>query len=145
MESAKTHQIVADWYGAMGKFDWASVMGALSDDVVFILSPKPYTKMIPYLGKWVGKAAFMEASKIRNDTSQISGLDVKGIVAEGNTAVARIVSKSTCIATGVYFELDIIQWVQLNDQGKIIQVDAIFDPVPEMNAFKPGTVPVPGA
>ena len=140
MDSAKTHQIVSGWYAAMGKFQWDAVMDALSDDVLFILSPKPYTQMIPYLGRWVGKSAFMEASKIRNDTSQISGLEVKSIVAQGNTAAARIISKSTCIATKVYFELDITQWIDLNDQGKIVRVDAIFDPVPEMNAFKPGTV-----
>ena len=46
-------------------------------------------------------------------------------------------------ATGVYFELEIIQWIKVSDAGKITHVDAIFDPVPEMNAFKPGTVPVP--
>ena len=140
MESAKTHELVANWYAAMGKMDWDGVMNALSDDVVFTLAPKPYTKMIPYLGKWVGKAAFGEASRIRNETSNISGLDLRGVVAEGNSAVALITSKATCIATGKYFELDIVQWIQVNDQGKIIKVDAYFDPVPEMDAFQPGVV-----
>lgn len=140
MESAKTHELVANWYGAMGKMDWDAVMGALADDVVFTLAPKPYTKMIPYLGKWVGKAAFAEASRIRNETSQISGLDLKGVVAEGNTAVALITSKSTCIATNKYFELDIVQWIEVRDDGKIAKVDAYFDPVPEMDAFQPGVV-----
>jgi len=141
MESAKTHELVANWYSAMGRRDWDTVMNALAEDVVFDLRPKPYTKMIPYLGKWVGKAAFAQASQIRNKTSQISGLDLKGVVAEGNSAVALITSKATCIATGKYFELDIIQWIQVNEQGKIAKVDAYFDPVPEMNAFQPGVVP----
>jgi ketosteroid isomerase-like protein len=141
MESAKTHELIANWYGSMGKMDWDAVMDALSDDVVFTLAPKPYTKMIPYLGVWAGKAAFAEASRIRNETSNISGLDLHGVVAEGNTAVALITSKATCIATGKYFELDIVQWVEVNDQGKIVKVDAYFDPVPEMDAFQPGVVP----
>jgi ketosteroid isomerase-like protein len=141
MDSAKTHQIVADWFSAMGRFDWGPVMDTMSDDVVFTIDPQPYTKVIPYTGRWVGKGAFMEASQIRNETSQLSGLDVRGIVAEGNTAVARITSKATVIKTGVYFELDIVQWIELNDEGKIVKVDAIFDPVPEMNAFVPGLVP----
>ena len=141
MDSAKTHELVANWYTAMGKLDWNTVMNTLSDDVVFNLFPKSYTKMIPYLGKWVGKAAFAEASRIRNETSKISGLDLHGVVAEGNSAVALITSKATCIATGKYFELEIVQWIAVNDGGKIVKVDAYFDPVPEMDAFQPGVVP----
>src|SRR5690242_8969875 len=115
MDSAKTHEIVANWFGAMGKFDWDTVMNTMSDDVVFTLAPKAWTKMIPYLGKWVGKQAFMQASQIRNETSDLSGLDVIGLVAEGNTAVARIISKATAKETKIYFELDIVQWITLND------------------------------
>jgi ketosteroid isomerase-like protein len=141
MESAKTHEIVANWFAAMGKFDWGTVMDTMSDDVVFSIDPAPWTKVIPYTGVWKGKQAFMQASQIRNETSNLSGLDVKGIIAEGNLAVARIISKATVIKTNVYFELDIVQWIELNDEGKIIKVDAIFDPVPEMAAFQPGIVP----
>jgi ketosteroid isomerase-like protein len=140
MDSEKTHDIVAGWYNAMGQFDWDTVIGDLDDNVVFTLAPKPYTKMIPYLGVWEGKEKFLEASKIRNDTSQISGLELHEVIAQGNKAVALITSKATCIATGIYFELDIVQFIELNDEGKIVKVTAYFDPVPEMNAFRPDFV-----
>ena len=106
MDSDQTYKIVSDWYGAMGQFNWDYVVDGLDENVVFILDPKPYTKMIPYLGVWEGKAAFMEAANIRNTTSQITGFGLKDLVAQGNKAVALIYSAATCIATQKPFELD---------------------------------------
>jgi ketosteroid isomerase-like protein len=136
MDSEKTAQIVSSWYSAMGSWDFDTLMNTLDNDVVFILADnKPYTKQVPYLGTWVGKEAFGKASQIRNETSQISGFEVLEVIAQGNKAAARVISKSTCIATGIYFELDITQWLELNDDGKITKVTAIFDPLPEIDAF----------
>lgn len=137
MNTEQTSRIVNDWYAAMGKFDWPNVMGALAEDVVFVLAPKPYTKMIPYLGTWVGRDAFAEASRIRNETSKITGFALRDVVAQGNKAVALIYSKATAVSTGKEFELDVVQWLELNDDGKIAKCTAYFDPVPEMNAFTP--------
>jgi ketosteroid isomerase-like protein len=137
LESSVTHKIVTDWYNAMGKFDIDGIFAALDDDVVFIISDEKYRKTIPYLGTWKGKNSFAEASKIRNDASQITGFALRGVVAEGNTAAAWIYSKSTALNTGKECELEIVQWLELNDQGKITKCTAIFDPVPELDAFTP--------
>ena len=138
MDSDTTFNIVNGWYSALGRWDVDTVMNGLADDVVFVLAPKPYTKMIPYLGTWVGRDAFAEATRIRNETSQITGFALRDVVAQGNKAVALIYSKATCVATGKEFELDVVQWLELNDDGKIAKCTAYFDPVPEMNAFTPG-------
>jgi ketosteroid isomerase-like protein len=145
MDSDQTSQIVNAWYTAMGNRDNAKVLNTLAEDVVFILAPKPYTTMIPYLGTWVGRDGFAEASRIRNDTSTITGFALRGLVAEGNKAVALIYSKATCVATGKEFELDVVQWLELNEQGQITKCTAYFDPVPEMNAFTPDDAKVPTA
>ncbi|MGH7966895.1 MAG: nuclear transport factor 2 family protein [Candidatus Binatia bacterium] len=137
MNSEQTAKIVNEWYSAMGQFDWDTVMSTLAEDVVFILAPKPYTKMIPYLGVWTGRDAFAEASRIRNETSTITGFALRDVVAQDNKAVALIYSKATCVATGKEFELDVIQWLELDDEGKITKCTAYFDPVPEMKAFTP--------
>jgi ketosteroid isomerase-like protein len=137
MDSDTTFNIVNGWYSALGRWDVDTVMNGLADDVVFVLAPKPYTKMIPYLGTWVGRDAFAEATRIRNETSQITGFALRDVVAQGNKAVALIYSKATCVATGKEFELDVVQWLELNDDGKIAKCTAYFDPVPEMNAFTP--------
>ena len=137
MDSDTTYNIVNGWYSALGRWDVDMVMNGLADDVVFVLAPKPYTKMIPYLGTWVGRDAFAEATRIRNETSQITGFALRDVVAQGNKAVALIYSKATCVATGKEFELDVVQWLELNDDGKIAKCTAYFDPVPEMNAFTP--------
>jgi ketosteroid isomerase-like protein len=81
--------------------------------------------------------AAIEATRIRNETSQITGFALHDVVAQGNKAVALIYSKATCVATGKEFELDVVQWLELNDDGKIAKCTAYFDPVPEMNAFTP--------
>ncbi len=142
MDTETTARIVNRWYQAMGSWDTETVMNTLAEDVVFILAPKPYTKMIPYLGTWVGRDAFAEASKIRNDTSHITGFALRDVVAQGNKAVALIYSKATCVATGKEFELDVVQWLELNEDGKIQKCTAYFDPVPEMNAFTPEAKPI---
>src|SRR6476469_4678655 len=112
MDSEKTAQIVSGWYSAMGAWDVDTVMGTLDENVVFNLAPdKPYTHLVPYLGRWEGKKAFADATQIRNETSQISGFEVLSVIAQGNQAAARVISKSTCVATGKYFELDITQWL----------------------------------
>jgi ketosteroid isomerase-like protein len=145
LDSSKSREIVTNWYMAMGRGDGAGIMGALDKDVVFILAPKPWTKPIPYLGTWKGPEGFGKASEIRNSTSQITGFELREVIADGNKVVALINSKSTCIPTGVPFELDVVQFLELNDEGKITKCTAYFDPVPEINAFAPGSVKVQGA
>lgn len=140
MDSKTTEKIVRDWYTNMAAFNFGPVIETLADDLVFNLQPQPYSKMIPYLGLWKGKAAFGEASQIRNETSRITKLVLNDVVAQENKAVALITSSATCLATDISFDLKIVQWIELGDDGKIHKVDAIFDPVPEMNAFQPGCV-----
>jgi ketosteroid isomerase-like protein len=141
VDTETTQRTIQSWYTAMGNWDFDTVMNTLDENVVFILQPKPYAKKIPYLGIWRGREAFGEASRIRNETSQITGFGLRELVCQGNKAVALIYSKATCIATGKEFELDVVQFLELNDEGKIVKCTAIFDPVPEINAFTPDGQP----
>jgi ketosteroid isomerase-like protein len=132
-----TYNIINSWFAAVGSGDTEKILNGLAEDAVVILEPKPYTKMIPYLGTWTGRDGFGQAMKIRNDTSRVTGFALRDLVAQGSKAVALIYIKSTCVATGKEFELDVVQWLELNDNGKITKCTAYFDPVPEMNAFTP--------
>jgi ketosteroid isomerase-like protein len=143
MDTEKAVQIITTWYTAMGNRDNDTVLSTLAEDVIFVLEPKPYTGMIPYLGTWRGRDGFAEASRIRNQTSTITGFALRDLVVQGNKAVALIYSKATCVATGKVFELDVVQWLELNDEGRIAKCTAYFDPVPEMNAFTAGRDLVP--
>jgi ketosteroid isomerase-like protein len=66
-------EIANDWYTAMGKFDAATIMNTLAEDVAFVIEPT-YKEKVPYLGTWVGKDAFAEALRIRNETLKDHGL-----------------------------------------------------------------------
>ena len=137
MDSEQTFKILTDWYGAIAASDFPNIMDPVADDIVFVLGPKPHTEMIPYLRTWLGKEAFAEASRIRNEYSRITGFAMLDLVAQDNKGVALMHTKATCLATGKDFELDVIQWVELNDEGRIARCEAFFDPVPEINAFTP--------
>lgn len=137
LDSNQTNKIITDWYTAMGHFDMGGIFGPLDEKVEFVIGSDKYRPVIPYLGTWHGRDAFGEGSKARNETSQITGFELRDVVAQGNRAAAWIYSKSTCIATGKECELEIVQWIDLNDEGKITKVTAIFDPIPELEAFTP--------
>lgn len=137
MDSDKTHKIVADWYAAIGAGDFPAIMDPLADDVVLVLGPKPHTEIVPYLRTWVGKSGFADAVTTRDSYARVTGFDLRDLVAEGNRAVALSHTKTICLATGKEFELDVVQWMQLNDDAKIVNITAYFDPVPEIDAFTP--------
>jgi uncharacterized protein len=136
MNTEQTFAILTDWYTAMGGFDSATVLNTLAEDVVFILAPA-YKEKVPYLDTWVGRDAFAEASRIRDETTKITGFALRDLVAQGNKAVGLIYTKSTCIATGKEFVLYVVHWLEVNDEGKITKCTAYFDPIPEINAFTP--------
>jgi ketosteroid isomerase-like protein len=137
LDTETTYRIIKDWLDAMGAGDGEGLMKGLADDVVWIAAPKPYLKMIPYTGVWNGPAGFAEASRLRFSTTTISHFELRDLVAQGSKAVAWVNTVSTNIETGKDFELDVSIWLELNNDGKITKVTAIFDPVPEMNAFTP--------
>jgi len=137
LDTDRTYQIIKDWLDAMGSGDADGLMGVLADDVVWIAAPKPYLKMIPYTGVWKGPEGFAEASKRRFSITSVSRFEVRDLVAQGGKAVAWVNTLSTHNETGKDFELDVSMWLELNDDGKITKVTAIFDPVPEINAFTP--------
>lgn len=136
MTSEETHKAVVAWYEALGRWDMDAVLNGLAEDLVFEMPLTPSTKIMPYMGTWKGRQGFIDASTIRNTQTQITGFKLRDVVAEGNNAVAWIYSKATCLATKVEFELEVIQWLGLNDKGQIQTVKVVFDPVPEINAFK---------
>lgn len=136
MDTEQTFEILKNWYKAMGESDSATILSTLAEDVVFILAPK-YKEKIPYLGTWVGRDAFAEATRIRNEATKITGFALSDLVAQSNKGVALIYTKSTCVATGKEFALDVVHWVEVNDEGKITKCTAYFDPIPEIDAFTP--------
>lgn len=136
MDTEKTFEILKNWYTAMGEFDSATIMNTLAEDVVFILAPT-YKEKIPYLGTWMGKVAFAEAIRIRTETTKITGYAMRDLLAQGNKAAAILYSKAVCVATGKEFELYVVHWLEVNNEGKITKCTAYFDPIPEINAFTP--------
>jgi ketosteroid isomerase-like protein len=137
MESEQTAKVLNDWYAAIAESDFPNIMNRVADDIVFVLGPKPHTEMIPYLRTWVGKEAFAEASRIRNEASRITGFALRDLVAQDNKGVALLYTKAICLATGKEFELKVIQWTELDENEKISKCEAIFDPTYEINAFTP--------
>jgi ketosteroid isomerase-like protein len=140
IDTERTRQIATNWYAAMGSGDGDTIMGTLAEDVLVKLGDKPWTKPIPYLGTWHGRAEFGKAVGIRMGTAEITAYEPRAIVCDGNKVAALLYSKAIANESKKEFELEVVHFLELNDDGKIAKLTAYFDPVPEIDAFAPGSV-----
>ena len=140
IDSAKSKEVVLNWYQAMGRGDWDNMMGVLDENFTLSLIDKPYAKSVPYLGTWKGREGVAKFNQFRMDNAEVHGFEIKDIISEGNTVTSKLWTKLLSKPTGKEFELNLVHWIKVGDNGKIQSCETIFDPIPEIAAFDPGSV-----
>lgn len=108
------------------------LMGALSDDIVWTHhGPRD---RIPFAGTWKGKAgvgAFLQAFL---GSAEPVFVNVKGMVASGDTVVVLIRESYRVRATGKAYETDVAHiWKIVG--GKAVQFDELYDSAAIADAF----------
>jgi ketosteroid isomerase-like protein len=140
ISSEKAKEVVGNWYAAMGRGDWDNMMGVLDENFTLSLIDKPWGKAVPYLGTWKGREGVAKFNQFRMDNAEVHGFEIKDLIAEGGTVASKLWTKLLSKKTNTEFELNLVHWIKVSDEGKILSCETIFDPVPEINAFAPGSV-----
>jgi ankyrin repeat protein len=136
MDSEQTLQIIRQWYDSIGRGDMEAVMNGLAADIVFELPQNQYNKIIPYLGTHVGREQVAEAFRIRAESNEIQGYEVREIVAQGNIAYTVVYTKARHTGTNIVYEIEDAHRLVLNQEGRISHWKVYFDPNVEVAAYK---------
>lgn len=136
METEKTTQILKQWCESLAKDDVEAVINGLSESVVFSAPQNEYNKIIPYLGKKIGRKAVIEAFEIRAQTTELLEYELIDMIVQNNRACIISHTKEICKQTKKVFEIDDAQYIVLDEEGKIAYWSFYFDPNTEVAAFK---------
>lgn len=93
MDSTRTHEVISQWFDALGRGDLDTVIATLAEDIEFELPMDTWNRVIPYLGKHIGPAAVAVAFGIRAETTEVLEYEVRDLRAEGDTAFAVVYTK----------------------------------------------------
>ncbi|MEU9593839.1 ankyrin repeat domain-containing protein [Streptomyces sp. NPDC048219] len=136
MDTQRTHQVLEEWFEAIGRGDADRILSALSPSIVFELPKDEWNSIIGYLGEHVGREAVAEAFRIRAETTEVVEYELKELVAEAGVAYARIYTKAFHTRTKIPFEIEDSHRLELDEEGKIVRWKVFFDPDGEVAAFK---------
>jgi ketosteroid isomerase-like protein len=136
METEQTTKILRQWFDSWAKDDMATVIEGLAEDVTFYVPRNEYNQVIPYLGKRVGRQAVIEAFVVRSQTVELVDYELREFIVEGNKACILSHTRERCKQTQQTFEVEDAQFIELNDEGKIVLWSFYFDPNSEVAAFK---------
>lgn len=136
METDKTFKIIQEWYESIGRGDMEAVLNGLSDEIEFELPQNEHNKIIPYLGKKIGRQQVYEAFQIRAETTEVLDYEVRDLVVQESKACVVVYTKAICRRTQKVFEIEDVHRLTLGNDGKIISWKVYFDPNTEVEAFK---------
>ena len=136
MDTEKASQILKQWCEHWVKDDVDAVIDGLSETVVFYAPQNDHNKVIPYLGKKIGRSAVVEAFEIRAQTTELLNYDLREFIVQNNKACIISQTREICKQTQKVFELEDVQFIVLDEDGKIASWSFYFDPNPEIAAFK---------
>lgn len=136
METEQTTRILRQWFDSWAKDDMTTVIEGLSENVTFYVPQNEYNRVIPYLGKRVGREAVIQAFEIRAQTVELIDYELQEFIVEGNKACIISHTRERCKQTQQIFEVEDAQFIVLDDEGKIDLWSFYFDPHSEVAAFK---------
>lgn len=135
METQHTRDVVAGYFADLERGDLPSAMAALSPKIEFELPRDEWNAVIPYLGRHVGVAEVERAFATRAETTEVLDYQLRGLWADGDTAVARIYTKAVQTRTRREFEIEDAHVLTVVD-GRIASWTVYFDPNAEIAAFQ---------
>ncbi|QMS86173.1 ankyrin repeat domain-containing protein (plasmid) [Nostoc edaphicum CCNP1411] len=136
MDTQKTSQIVKQWYNSVGNGDMEAVINGLSERIEFELPQDEYNKIIPYLGKKLGREQVAEAFKIRAETTKVKDYELRDFVVQGNKACVVVYTNAIHQSSEKGFEIEDLHHLTLDEDGKIAKWKVYFDPNAEVAAFR---------
>ncbi|WP_405018328.1 ankyrin repeat domain-containing protein [Kitasatospora sp. NBC_00070] len=135
MDSTRTHEVISQWFDALGRGDLDTVIATLAEDIEFELPMDTWNRVIPYLGKHIGPAAVAVAFGIRAETTEVLEYEVRDLRAEGDTAFAVVYTKGRHTRTLQEFEIEDAHRFVVGEDGTIVRWKVYFDPNGEVAAF----------
>lgn len=138
MDTENALSTIERLFDSISRGDFGTFIDLLDDDIVFSLPRYEHNKIIPYLGTMHGPKEIVECSRIRLTTTEVLQYKVRGIIAQGNEAWARVYTKAKCTETNVPFEIEDAHHFVIKDDGKIAIWEVYFDSYLEVAAFKVG-------
>ncbi|NBD32847.1 MAG: hypothetical protein GVY17_07770 [Cyanobacteria bacterium] len=136
MNTQTTLQMIRQWYDSIGNGDMEAVMNGLSPNIIFELPQDNYNKIIPYLGTHQGREQVAEAFRIRGESNEILGYEVRESIAQDNIAFVVVYTKARHTRTNVTYEIEDAHRLAVDDNGQITHWKVYFDPNVEVAAYK---------
>ena len=130
-----TYQVIDSYFGALAAGDLDAAMALLSEDVRFELPADRYNAVIPYLGVHQGKAAVIEAFRIRAETTEVRDYGLRDLRAQDDTGFAVIWTRAVMTRTGQEFGIEDAHRLTVGADGLISSWKVYFDPNGEIAAF----------
>jgi len=124
MESQNT-KIVQDAYAAFLRGDVTSLLGLMSDDIVWepVLGTASH---VPFSGKRQGKPAVAEFFQLVATNEDFSQFEAREFIAQGDAVVAVGHYRATTKSTGKTFDSDFAMVFTLKD-GKVVRFREFTD------------------
>ncbi|MEY9944509.1 ankyrin repeat domain-containing protein [Kitasatospora sp. GAS1066B] len=135
MDSKRTHEALADWFAALSRGDMETVIGSLSPDIEFELPADRFNRVVPYLGRHLGREAVQAAFGVRAETTEVIEYEVRDLRAEGDVAFAVVYTKAAQTRTRQEFEIEDAHRFVVDEEGRIARWKVYFDPNVEVGAF----------
>jgi ankyrin repeat protein/ketosteroid isomerase-like protein len=135
MTTEQTRSTVAGFFTNLEHGDLPAAMAAFAPDAVLELPRDEWNAVIPYLGVHHGTAEIERAFAIRAETTQVLDYGMRGLVADGDKAVAVIYTRAAHTGTGREFEIEDAHHLVVDDAGRIVSWKVYFDPNGEIAAF----------
>ncbi len=126
-------------YAAFGRRDIPAILGMLTDDVEW---GEPENPVNPCGGTRHGHAGFLEWAAIGREAEEITVLDPRTVIADGDDVA--VVGYLECLvrATGRTYTSDFVHVMRFRD-GRIASFREFFDTYAAAEAFRPDPVPAP--
>lgn len=135
---APSTKAVADaWFDGLDRADYASALGLLHPDIVWINVPpiQDGSDIIPWIGTARGLDEVTNQFTRRDGVCEVKEFKSVGMICEGNTAVGLVRDKATIIQTNITFEIVFASWMTI-EEGKIVRWKSYCDTAPIIAAFK---------
>jgi ankyrin repeat protein/ketosteroid isomerase-like protein len=135
MSTEQTRQVVEKYFSSLENGDLDSALALLSPDIEFDLPRDEWNRVIPYLGVHHGVDEVRQAFAVRAETTEVLDYAMRGLRADGDTAIATIYTRAAHTRTRQEFEILDAHEMVVDDTGRIVRWKVYFDPNGEIAAF----------
>jgi ketosteroid isomerase-like protein len=132
MSETANVQLIRQLYETMGKGDLDAVLAMMTDDVTFVVPGPPG---LGAAGTWRGHKGVRTCFVRLRDAQDNQQVDVREIVAQGNTVVVLLHAVARIRSTGKTFESDIAHYLTIRN-GRIASLLDFFDTAALVEAYR---------